>query len=402
MRPSAFILVTRTRHGSEIMTRYENEMLDLPLVAGTALLCIHIVSLALAWRKCRARNKDSPLKPMVSLVRPVCGLEPHIEDNLRSSFTQDYPKYEVIFCAACPNDAAVVLVQDMMNAYPHIPARLLVGEQRLSQNPKLNNMAKAWLDSKGQLVVFSESNLLLTKHYCPSVAAAFAANETMVVSSPPIGDFAENFFGEVECAMLNTHAARWQFAASQLEINFAQGKTLAFRRSAFDGGLMERLAAEPAEDAAATKLVRSMGGALNVLAPPFTHPVGARSLRSFWSRHVRWARLRRVTFPTVFSLEIGCGMFPAILAFAMSSTLSSIPLPLTIIVASVLWYGAEYAFARSLGWRCNRWFVLACLVRDAFLPAFYVAAWVSARFEWRGHAMDSTAKGISNIKGHCG
>jgi hypothetical protein len=31
-------------------------------------------------------------------------------------------------------------------------------------------------------------------------------------------------------------------------------------------------------------------------------------------------------------------------------------------------------------------------VRDAMLPAFYVAAWVSARFEWRGHTVNSAIK----------
>ena len=367
-------------------------MLDFPLVAGIALLGIHLVSLACAWRKCFVRHAGQTAQQTVSLVRPVCGLDFHIEETLRSSFTQDYPSYEVIFCAARPDDPAVALAQTMINTYPKIPACLLIGEQRLSQNPKLNNMAKAWLESESDLVIFSDSNLLLTRDYCAYVAAAFERDDVLVVSSPPIGDFAETFFGEVECSMLNTHAARWQFAASQFGMNFAQGKTLAFRRSAFDDGLMHQLAAEPAEDAATTKLVRSMGGKLAVLSPPYTHPVGERSLRSFWDRHVRWARLRRVTFPAVFALEAGCGMLPALLAFALSSSLVAVPLPLIIITLIALWYGGEYALARSLGWRCNKWFVPACLVRDAFLPALYVAAWISARFEWRGNTMDSAAK----------
>jgi hypothetical protein len=40
---------------------------------------------------------------------------------------------------------------------------------------------------------------------------------------------------------------------------------------------------------------RQMGGTLKVLAPPYIHPVGGRSLNSFWRRHIRWARLRRLT-----------------------------------------------------------------------------------------------------------
>ena len=43
---------------------------------------------------------------------------------------------------------------------------------------------------------------------------------------------------------------------------------------------------------------------------------------------------------------------------------------------------ALMAFAMSLG----------ALSIDAMLPAFYVAAWMSARFQWRGHAMDGAVR----------
>lgn len=192
--------------------------------------------------------------------------------------------------------------------------------------------------------------------------------------------------------MLNTHAARWQIAAAAAGLGFAQGKTLAFRRTSFGPDLMNELAREPAEDAAATKLARASGLTLAVLAPPFVHPVGARTAHSFWSRHVRWARLRRVTFPAIFALEAGCGGFPALAALLLSPAASALPLALLPVLWLGVWYGAEYALARALGWRTNLWFVPACIVRDAFLPAFYVAAWTSGKFEWRGHAMDGAAK----------
>ncbi len=249
-------------------------------------------------------------------------------------------------------------------------------------------MAKAWGQATGDLVIFADSNLMLPPDYCSSLAAAHFRTGAILVSSPPVGDQAEGFFGEVECAMLNTHAARWQFAASDVGFDFAQGKTLAFARHAFGPDLMHKLASEPAEDAAATKLVRGMSGRLHVFAPAFVHPVGRRSMAAFWARHVRWARLRRSTFPFVFALEAGCGVFPVLLAFLMSSA----PSVALVFGTIVLWYGAEFILARRLGWRTNRWFFPACVVRDAFLPAFYMAAWASARFEWRGRVIDGAVK----------
>src|SRR5262249_32433228 len=73
----------------------------------------------------------------VSLVRPVCGMENHIEETLRSAFHLDYPRYEIIFCAATANDAAAPLVRRLIAAHPHVPARLLIGNETISDNPKL-------------------------------------------------------------------------------------------------------------------------------------------------------------------------------------------------------------------------------------------------------------------------
>src|SRR5438034_10327355 len=83
--------------------------------------------------RARAGRRIGQAKPTtidvagVSLVRPVCGLENHIEQTLRSAFELDYPRYEIIFCAATANDAAVPLVKRLIAEHPHIPARLLVG-----------------------------------------------------------------------------------------------------------------------------------------------------------------------------------------------------------------------------------------------------------------------------------
>src|SRR5262245_12816376 len=80
----------------------------------------------------------------VSVVRPVCGLENHTDDTLRSAFELDYPRYEILFCAATANDAAVPLVKRLIAAHPHVPARLLIGNEAISENPKLNNVCKGW------------------------------------------------------------------------------------------------------------------------------------------------------------------------------------------------------------------------------------------------------------------
>src|SRR4051812_30735596 len=76
-------------------------------------LGIHLASVAITIRSCRPRQQrldPAPDAPAVSIVLPVCGIENHIEDTLRSAFRLDHPRYELIFCAARPDDPVVPLV----------------------------------------------------------------------------------------------------------------------------------------------------------------------------------------------------------------------------------------------------------------------------------------------------
>ena len=159
----------------------------------------------------------------VSLVRPVCGLENHIEDTLRSAFDLDYPRYEIIFCAAAANDSALPLVRRLIADHPHVPAQLLIGNDPISENPKLNNVCKGWSAAAHDRIVMADSNVLMPRDYIERLLAAWRA-DTGVVTSPPVGCRPQGFWAELECAFLNTYQVRWQYAAAAFGFGFAQGK----------------------------------------------------------------------------------------------------------------------------------------------------------------------------------
>jgi ceramide glucosyltransferase len=112
--------------------------------AVTALL--HTVSIISTIIRCRPRPVLAPPRdaPPVTIVRPVCGLDNFVEETLRTSFELDYPEYELIFCVASERDPVVPVVRKLIADHPAIAAQLLVGDDRISTNPKLNNCAKGW------------------------------------------------------------------------------------------------------------------------------------------------------------------------------------------------------------------------------------------------------------------
>src|ERR1700761_6514710 len=109
---------------------------------GAAAVSLQAFSASLAAYRCRKRKWSVPPPddaPVVSIVRPLCGLDPFLRETLASTFALDYPSYEIVFCLADANDPVAPLARRLMAAHPDIPSRLLIGDDRPSANPKLNN-----------------------------------------------------------------------------------------------------------------------------------------------------------------------------------------------------------------------------------------------------------------------
>ena len=266
-----------------------------------------------------------------------------------------------------------------MAAHPEIPSRLLIGDDRVSANPKLNNVVKGWKAAERDWVVVADSNVLMPRDYIQRLMKRWRA-DTGVVCAPPLGARPASFAAEIECAFLNTYQARWQYAAETLGFGFAQGKTMLWRREILEaGGGIEALGAEIAEDAASTKLVHRADLRAHLASPPSKQPLGARRLRDVWARQVRWARLRRATFPLYFAPEIVTTSLLTLAAAGVAGEELGVGAPAAVIV--------EAALAAVAGWPLAWLSPAAWMARDALLPVLWLSGWMNARFVWRGNVM---------------
>ena len=362
------------------------------LAAGVAAsgLALQTFSVGLAAYRCRratSRLAAPAGAPPVSLVQPLCGVEAFSKETLASVFALDYPEYELLFCLADPADPIAPLVRRAIVANPKVPARLLIGDDRVSGNPKLNNVVKGWKAARHPWVVIADSNVLAPPDYIQRLMARWRP-DTGIVCAPPIGVRPETFAAEFECAFLNTYEARWQYAAEMLGFGFAQGKTMLWRRDVLEaGGGVEALGAEIAEDAAATKLVHRAGLRAHLVEPPFQQPLGARRWRDVWSRQVRWARLRRATFAPYYAPELlasslctliaarhrGAGIGPRRAARGPSRR--------PRLVRRRSGAGAPRRLAPRVGVGA------AWIARDLALPLLWIQGWSRQHFVWRGNVM---------------
>ena len=356
------------------------------LAVALTFLVVHLATIGLFLRRLDPVVQPGILgTPRVTLLRPVCGVDPFDAETLGSSFTQNYPDYEIIFCAPTATDPAIPLVRSLIAAHPHIPAQLLVGQVQVTQNPKLNNLFNGWQAASADWVCMTDSNLLLPPDYLRRVVGAWGP-DTGLVSCPPTGSRPDGMAASIECAVLNSNQARLQFAGASLGHAFAQGKTLFWNRDMLNrAGGIAALGRYLAEDVNATKLVRAAGKRVSLTPLPFTQPIGKRDFLTVWNRQLRWSRVRRDGFPLVFATEILNGAAVPFLAMLGAAILLHAPLLVPATIA--IWYGAEIYLMRRAGWPHGWRDLLALPLRDALLPALWVATFLKRGIEWRGTAM---------------
>jgi len=366
------------------------------LILAAGAFCItttalHLASVAIAIYRFRNNAPREPLPsqnlPPVSLIRPLCGIDNYAADTLRSTFDLDYPQYEILFCVASAKDPVVPVVESLMADHAESGAKLLVGDDRISSNPKLNNVVKGWRASTNDWIVIADSNVLMPPDYIQRLLASWR-QDTGLVASPPIACQPRGIWAELECAFLNTYEARWQYVADTLGFGFAQGKTMLWRRADLENaGGIEALAKEVAEDAASTKVVRGAGLRVRLVDRPFAQPLGHRTAAEVWNRQLRWARLRRASFLAYFLPEAISGAVPPMVALAVAAPAVGLSPVLGVTSLAILWYGAEMLLAAVAGWPVSARYPLYCLVRDLILPVLFIKALRGDGFVWRGNEM---------------
>ena len=115
-------------------------------LAGTvtsAIYCGMVLAGALRFARRKRREERAAVDylPPVSVLKPLHGAEPDLEENLRGFFALDYPEYELLFCARHADDAGLQMARRIAAQHPAVRARFLTcGEPRFP-NAKMWSMA---------------------------------------------------------------------------------------------------------------------------------------------------------------------------------------------------------------------------------------------------------------------
>ena len=91
----------------------------------SAIYCgmVLVGAVRFARRKRREERRPVEVLPPVSVLKPLHGAEPDLEENLRGFFALDYPEYELLFCARHADDAGLQMARRIAAEHPEVRAR---------------------------------------------------------------------------------------------------------------------------------------------------------------------------------------------------------------------------------------------------------------------------------------
>ena len=275
----------------------------LALVVWLTSLLATIYSTWLVLRYFDMPYPDPQFLPPLSILKPIVGYDSGLEKNIESFFQLSYPCFELLFSFQ-ENCAGKQIVERLQSQYPHIKSKIFVTNEKVGLNPKINNIYRSYQEASYDLILISDSSIRVKPDYLQGMVLHLDSGGVGVVTSVVVGKNAKTLGGRLEAMYLNTFYVRGMILAHTLNQPCVVGKSMLVQKSIMSqlGGL-KALSKYLAEDYMTGKEVKRLQYDLEISHEPVEQHIGKYSAKDFWSRHVRWGRIRKSHVPIAFFVE---------------------------------------------------------------------------------------------------
>jgi ceramide glucosyltransferase len=331
----------------------------------------------------RAATKSSPRAgSFVSILKPVCGLDDELEENLESFTRLRAVNYEVIVSIADANDAAMETVERVRAAHPHVAWRLVIGgDPRLEDgNRKVARLIAAARAARGDVLFISDSNVRVEPDDIAKTVAAFADPRLGCISNLFTGVRAASFGATIESLHLLSFVAAGNVLAAFGNVPCVVGKSMAISRRALDAiGGFEAFANVLAEDQAIGLAVRDAGYGVTLSPVVVRNIVVKRTLRRALDRQIRWNQIRYAFSKAMYSAEFLVNPLPLAIVLA---PFTSLLLPVIVAAARIVQVGL---LSRATGAQLRLRDLLLVPLLDVLQFGVQFVPYIDDRVTWRGH-----------------
>lgn len=346
-----------------------------------------------------ALEQQPGFTPPLTLLKPLHGEEPGLEAHLATFFEQDYPGYEILFCARSAEDAGLAAAGRVAARYPEVPVQFLsTGEPRYI-NAKVASMELMEQHAAHDILVISDSDVRVTPDYLLSVALPFSDPSVGGLTCPYRGVAAEGgLWARLEAVGMSVEMTAGCLVARSLEgMQFALGPTMAFRRETIQrmGGF--RVTADYcSDDFILGNETHKLGQRVVLSHHAIDHIVINSSFRQSMVHQVRWMKSTRFSRPKGhFGTALTFSMPFGVLALATAAATHHLALGIGLFAWGL---ATRLALSIAVGnWVVgdHNWLNLLVLypIRDLMGFFFWAASYTSSRIWWRGRRFQLLAGG---------
>jgi ceramide glucosyltransferase len=254
-----------------------------------------------AARRARAEalSTSTDQLPAVTILKPVHGLEPRLEETLESFFRQDYPRFEIIFGARNSEDESLEVVAKLRARYPHVPSKVVISGDPSWPNAKVFSLAKMMGSSEHSYYVISDSDILVAPDFLRNIIPPLLRPEVGMVTCLYRGIPARDAWSQLEALGMSVEMPAGVMVADMMEgMKFALGAAMAVRREAIDAiGGMQEAAQFYSDDFVLGSLIAGAGYKVVLSHYRVAHVLAGRSLRRTFGDQLRWTKSTRFSRP---------------------------------------------------------------------------------------------------------
>ncbi|MGH8671188.1 MAG: bacteriohopanetetrol glucosamine biosynthesis glycosyltransferase HpnI [Burkholderiales bacterium] len=348
----------------------------------------------------RRRSADlSRSLPPVTILKPVCGLDSGLFENLSSFCAQDYPSYQVIIGIRNAHDPALAVIKKLLEKFPAADLQLVVDDTVIGTNLKVSNLANMARSAKHPILVIADSDMRVDADYLKTVTAPFQDPRVGAVTCLYKGAAVSGLASKLAAMFINDwFAPSVLVALSTQRLGFCFGATMALPRQVLDAiGGFEVLADQLADDYMLGKRVSERGYQVWLSSYVVENVVLEPGFKTLFAHELRWARTMRSMQPMGFALSFVTHSLPVALLFLLVSQAFALGCML-IAISALLRVLLHYSAHAGLGvrGRATPWLIP---LRDMLGFAVWAASFTGRAVSWRDQDFSVEPGGQMTMKG---
>lgn len=373
-------------------------------ISSTVFLALALIAAIRNLRLARIQSHDvsltpSEMLPFVSILKPLYGAEPRLEENLASFFLQDYPAFEIVFGLRNDSDPALAVVECLCARYPQVAVKVVFSGEPQWPSAKVWSLDKMIARAASEYLVISDSDILVRPDFLRNVVPPLLTPANGLVTCLYRGVPAHDFWSRLEALGMSVELPSGVLIADMLEgMQFALGSVLAVRRDALDacGGI--RCAAEYySDDFVLGNRIHAAGYRVVLSHHRVAHVLCVQTFRETFATQTRWMQSTRYSRPkghlgTGLTFAVPFGILGLVAAIALGHPQLGAALFVWSIVNRIIQSVVIGYFV--VGDRCA--LVRAGLypLRDLLGFAVWLASYCGgSSFRWRGELYRFTPGG---------